>query len=122
MLRLGNILQLMLFSSHSPVSLIFREYVVHQHCILGLVTDDKSFRARENALLPLSEPIIGIDGQMLSEIPIRKGTAILLGVDACNRNKAIWGDDAMEWKPERWLSPLPDTLSKAHIPGVYSNL
>lgn len=39
-----------------------------------------------------------------------------------NRNKALWGEDADEWKPERWLLPLPKTLEDAHIPGVYSHL
>ena len=59
---------------------------------------------------------------MISEIPVPKGTDIFLGIQACNTNKALWGDDALEWKPERWLSPLPETLSQARIPGVYSNL
>ncbi|OBZ67938.1 hypothetical protein A0H81_12339 [Grifola frondosa] len=46
----------------------------------------------------------------------------MVGVMACNTSKTIWGDDAYEWKPERWLSPLPNTVSEAHIPGIYSNL
>ncbi|KAJ3478664.1 hypothetical protein NLI96_g9603 [Meripilus lineatus] len=44
------------------------------------------------------------------------------GILESNRNKAIWGEDALEWKPERWLSPLPGTIAEARIPGVYSNL
>ena len=59
---------------------------------------------------------------MITEIPIPKDTSIIIGVRACNRNKALWGEDALEFKPERWLSPLPDTVTNAHIPGVYSNL
>lgn len=59
---------------------------------------------------------------MLSEVPVPKGTPVMVAIQACNRSKALWGDDALEWKPERWLAPLPDALSKAHIPGVYSNL
>ena len=34
----------------------------------------------------------------------------------------MWGEDALEWKPERWLAPLPSTVADAKIPGVYSNL
>ena len=41
---------------------------------------------------------------------------------SCNRDPAIWGADARVWKPERWLSPLPDTVTDAKIPGVYSHL
>ncbi|KIP02463.1 hypothetical protein PHLGIDRAFT_26577 [Phlebiopsis gigantea 11061_1 CR5-6] len=81
-----------------------------------------SREALEDAVLPLSEPIQGVNGLMISEIPVPKGTDIYLGLQASNTNKALWGDDALEWKPERWLSPLPETLTQARIPGVYSNL
>ncbi|EKM59451.1 uncharacterized protein PHACADRAFT_249950 [Phanerochaete carnosa HHB-10118-sp] len=77
---------------------------------------------REDVIMPLSEPIQGVNGEMLSEIPVPKDTTILIGIRACNRNKALWGDDADEWKPERWLSSLPDALGNAHVPGVYSHL
>ena len=72
--------------------------------------------------MPLAEPIHGINGELIKEIPVPKDTAIVIGIRACNRNKALWGEDALEFKPERWLSPLPETLSNAHVPGVYSNL
>ena len=58
----------------------------------------------------------------MTELAIPKGTMFLLNLRACNTNKALWGDDALEWKPERWLKPLPETVSDAKIPGVYSNL
>lgn len=72
--------------------------------------------------MPLSEPIRGRDGKMISEVPIPKGTEIIVGTIGINCSKALWGEDASEWRPERWLSPLPDALSKARVPGVYSNL
>ena len=58
----------------------------------------------------------------MKEIPIAKGTTIYIGIRASNLDKRTWGEDALEWKPERWLNPLPDTLKDARIPGVYSNL
>ncbi|EIW55291.1 cytochrome P450 [Trametes versicolor FP-101664 SS1] len=78
--------------------------------------------AFRDTTLPLSQPMRGSDGSMLSHIPIPKGTNMLVGVRACNRNKALWGEDAEEWKPERWLAPLPKAVEDASIPGVYSNL
>lgn len=72
--------------------------------------------------MPLSEPIHGVDGQVMTEIFVPKDTPIVVAIRACNRNKAIWGDDALEWKPERWLYPLPGAVNDAHVPGVYSNL
>lgn len=59
---------------------------------------------------------------MITEIAVPKGTSIFLNTHACNGNKALWGEDAEEWKPERWLSPLPRELEEARIPGIYANL
>jgi cytochrome P450 len=28
----------------------------------------------------------------------------------------------LEYKPERWLSPLPDSVADAALPGVYSQM
>ncbi|KAI0350849.1 cytochrome P450 [Trametes cingulata] len=78
--------------------------------------------AFKDTTLPLSKPMRGADGSMIDRVPIPKGTNVLIAVQACNRNKAIWGDDAGEWKPERWLKPLPKALEDAGIPGVYSHL
>ncbi|CDO70510.1 hypothetical protein BN946_scf184569.g53 [Trametes cinnabarina] len=76
----------------------------------------------KDTVLPLSEPVRGTDGTMLTEIVVPRGTNIFVAIMAFNRNKALWGEDAHEFKPERWLKPLPDALEKAAIPGVYSHL
>nr|BAK09403.1 cytochrome P450 [Postia placenta] len=77
---------------------------------------------REDSVLPLSKPMIGVDGSVMSEVPVPEGTLIVLGVLGANTNKARWGADALEWKPERWLSPLPSTLTEAATPGVFSHI
>ena len=61
-------------------------------------------------------------GKVMTEIPIPKGTFFFLNLRACNTNKALWGEDALEWKPERWLNPLPRAVEEARIPGSYANL
>nr|BED42983.1 cytochrome P450 monooxygenase [Trametes versicolor] len=78
--------------------------------------------ALEDAVLPLSHPVRATDGTLLHEVAVPRGTNIFVSVIACNRNEALWGPDAGEWKPERWLAPLPAALESASIPGVYSNL
>ncbi|KAI0059669.1 cytochrome P450 [Artomyces pyxidatus] len=70
--------------------------------------------------VPLSQPIETSDGP-LSAIFIPQGTDIIIHTTAINRAKDIWGPDAEEWRPERFLSPLPESVAEAHIPGVYSN-
>lgn len=87
-----------------------------------LVPDDIIFSALEDAVLPLSHPVRATDGTLLHEVAVPRGTNIFVSVIACNRNEALWGPDAGEWKPERWLAPLPAALESAAIPGVYSNL
>ena len=79
-------------------------------------------RANEDIILPLSKPIIGKDGQEISEIFVPNGTRVLLSLIHSNIDPSIWGPDSEEWKPERWLAPLPNSVIEAKIPGVYSHL
>lgn len=79
-------------------------------------------RCHQDSMLPVSRPVIGVDGREMSEVFVPKGTKIFISTLASNRNAVIWGPDAYEWKPERWLSSLPDAVVNAKIPGVYSHL
>lgn len=72
--------------------------------------------------MPLSTPIRGKDGKLISDVHVPKDTHIVMALWGSNINPAIWGDDAEVWKPERFLSPLPEAVADAHIPGIYSNL
>ncbi|KAI0270686.1 cytochrome P450 [Gloeopeniophorella convolvens] len=76
---------------------------------------------RGNALLPLSTPIHDNDGREIRELFIPDNTDIYIHIHNLNRDPLIWGPDAAEWKPERWLSPLPESVAEAKIQGVYSN-
>ncbi|KAK0430809.1 cytochrome P450 [Armillaria borealis] len=77
---------------------------------------------RESAqddVLPLSEPIITSDGKSYSQIPIPKGQVVLASIYSYNRLPSVWGDDAEEWNPNRFLDGR-DT--KQTSLGVYANL
>lgn len=50
---------------------------------------------------------------------ISKGSAIIIPILALNRSKKLWGDDAFEFKPERWENP-PEAISS--IPGVWGHI
>ncbi|KAI0716854.1 cytochrome P450 [Earliella scabrosa] len=88
---------------HAPAPLRFRE-------------------ARQDTVLALSEPVRGIDGRQISQIVVPKDTPVFVNIISSNTDRELWGPDAEEWKPERWLEPLPERLHDAKIPGVYSNL
>ncbi|KAI5889790.1 cytochrome P450 [Schizophyllum commune H4-8] len=79
-------------------------------------------RAREDVVMPFSRPIVGIDGKTMNEVHVPKDTPVIIAIQNANRDPDIWGEDAKEWKPERWLQPLPDSVADAHMPGVYGNL
>ena len=72
--------------------------------------------------MPLTWPLRGKDGSLMHEVFVPKGTGVLLNLQAGNCSKALWGEDAMEWRPERWIEGLPGQLEDTRIPGVYSNL
>ena len=81
-----------------------------------------SISVQQDMILPLSSPIKGTNGQELKELLVPKGTEIFISIIGSNRNPALWGPDSEEWKPERWLKPLPQSVLEAQIPGVYSHL
>ena len=73
--------------------------------------------------MPLAFPITATDGKTeIKEIFIEKDTNVIISIIGANRSKEIWGEDAEEWKPERWLKPLPESVTKAHLPGVYASM
>jgi hypothetical protein len=76
---------------------------------------------RSDVLLPLSAPIHDVNGRKIHEVFIPENTNVFLHIWNLNRDPSIWGDDAAEWKPERWLAPLPESVEVAKIQGVYAN-
>ncbi|PCH40541.1 cytochrome P450 [Wolfiporia cocos MD-104 SS10] len=75
-----------------------------------------------DVILPLYKPAHGVDGTMITELHLNKGTEIALGIGSINTSEELWGEDALVWDPQRWLSPLPKAISEARIPGVYANM
>ncbi|KAH8107332.1 cytochrome P450, partial [Phellopilus nigrolimitatus] len=78
---------------------------------------------KRDVVVPLAFPLQPGDGKPeIREIPLKKNTTVIVSILGANRSKAIWGNDANEWKPERWLQPLPESVALAHLPGVYSQM
>ncbi|KAJ6607875.1 cytochrome P450 [Mycena sp. CBHHK59/15] len=73
--------------------------------------------------LPLSAPMQTTDGKIITAIPVPKGTPVHIAIAAANHNREIWGPDAREFKPERWLNGTARASSGKEdmkLPGVYS--
>ncbi|KAI0056906.1 cytochrome P450 [Artomyces pyxidatus] len=71
--------------------------------------------------VPLTKPLTTSQGTV-SSVVVPSGTTILISIIGVNRDPCIWGADVDEWKPERWLNALPESVGEAHVPGVYSNM
>ncbi|KAJ3912269.1 cytochrome P450 [Lentinula edodes] len=76
----------------------------------------------EDTIVPLSRPVRGVDGNEVTDIFLPRATTVIISILNANRDPELWGPDVLEWKPERWLSPLPDAIMNSKMPGVYSHL
>ncbi|KAJ7134367.1 cytochrome P450 [Mycena epipterygia] len=86
---------------YSPVTFIWRQTI-------------------KDVVVPLTYPIRStITGEETNQLLITQGTAVYLGLGAANRSTAIWGPDAAEFKPERWLD---GNSNKSKLPGGYSGM
>jgi cytochrome P450 len=65
--------------------------------------------ATEDCVLPLSTEIKTSSGTHIRELPIRKGQIIFMALAAYQRQEPLWGSDAHEFKPSRWLEGDPCT-------------
>ncbi|EKM59826.1 uncharacterized protein PHACADRAFT_206038 [Phanerochaete carnosa HHB-10118-sp] len=74
--------------------------------------------AVEDDVIPVGTPYTDRYGRVREHIEIRKGDLIFLPILALNRRKEIWGEDAHEFKPERWEN-IPEAA--AGVPGVWGN-
>ncbi|EMD32995.1 hypothetical protein CERSUDRAFT_99004 [Gelatoporia subvermispora B] len=70
-------------------------------------------------VLPLSKPITTLSGKVVQELPIPKGTRAVLSIIGHGRDKDVWGEDADQFNPERWLGRK---ASRGPNVGVFSNL
>ncbi|KAK0229081.1 cytochrome P450 [Armillaria nabsnona] len=75
--------------------------------------------AGKDDVIPLRQPFKDTRGTSHDIIPIKKGELIIIPIMAMNRDKSLWGDDAAEFRPERW-EKIPEAVNA--IPGVWSNM
>jgi hypothetical protein len=61
-------------------------------------------RTSKATTLPLQFPTRSRSGGYTSAVAIPEGTFAIISILAANRHRGMWGADANEWRPERWLS------------------
>ncbi|OCH85106.1 PAH-inducible cytochrome P450 monooxygenase PC-PAH 1 [Obba rivulosa] len=74
--------------------------------------------AERDDIIPLSKPVVSATGELVSEIPISSGQYISASICGYNRLEEVWGDDANEFNPARFLESKEGQVTV----GVFANL
>ncbi|KAI0354772.1 PAH-inducible cytochrome P450 monooxygenase PC-PAH 1 [Trametes cingulata] len=75
--------------------------------------------AGRDDVIPLAYPVTNTDGEVVDEIHVPKGTSCFISVWSYNRLPQIWGPDANEFNPNRWIEH--EKMGQTYV-GVTSNL
>lgn len=76
--------------------------------------------AMEDDVIPTSEPVKLRDGTTVDGgIRIKQGTFVHVALEGMNMLRDVWGEDAIEFKPERWNN-LPEAVKQN--PGIYGGM
>ncbi|KAL4072764.1 cytochrome P450 [Scleroderma yunnanense] len=124
----------------------YLDAVVKETLRLHPPTSLLSRTVRQDTVLPLHRPIRSRSGEVLERIPIPKDTTLIISILNANLDRDVWGEDAREWRPDRWLgieaygrdenedvfddnqngehghSKMPGAKTEMRYPGVYANM
>jgi len=75
--------------------------------------------AMHDAEIPLQKPFKDRHGVLQSTVRVSEGDLVAVPIRLLNRSTEIWGEDANEFRPERW-EDVPEA-AKA-LPSVYGHL
>ncbi|GAA6010303.1 hypothetical protein JCM11491_006257 [Sporobolomyces phaffii] len=78
--------------------------------------------AAQDDLIPLSRPIASQSdpNKTISHVPVKKGQILFIPITAVNHSKQVFGDDAGDFRPERWLGEEGDKIQGKV--GVWSSM
>ncbi|OBZ71108.1 hypothetical protein A0H81_08616 [Grifola frondosa] len=80
----------------------YLSYVVREGLRLHAPVTSTMRVATADDVIPVSSPFRDRRGRLCSAIHVRRGDIISVPIQAMNRSKAIWGEDAGVFRPERW--------------------
>jgi len=108
------------FTSEDIDNMSFTDAVVKEvlRCHAPIIEVERV--ALEDHVLPLTRPMVGRSGKVHQSLPIPKETNISVSCWGYNLNPDVWGPDAMEFRPERWLEPPSQKIQTSL--GVHANL
>ncbi|KIO26753.1 hypothetical protein M407DRAFT_74089 [Tulasnella calospora MUT 4182] len=102
-------------------ALPYLDAVVRENLRLNSAADITTRCAGKDDYIPVGTPFVDKFGIERTEIRIAAGEQIIVPISILNRDKEIWGDDADDFNPERWLGGNTHPRS-AELPGVFASL
>ncbi|KAI0267190.1 cytochrome P450 [Russula aff. rugulosa BPL654] len=75
--------------------------------------------AMHDAEIPLQRPFTDKEGVSRGTVRVSKGDLVIIPIRLLNRSTEVWGEDANEFRPERW-DDIPDAVKG--LPSVYGHL
>ncbi|KAH8813936.1 cytochrome P450 [Flagelloscypha sp. PMI_526] len=74
--------------------------------------------AAEDDIIPLSKPLKTSQGTLVDVLTIPKGSYVTVPIGALNRLPELWGPDAGQFNPDRWLNGgIGDNLRAKELQG-----
>ncbi|THU99204.1 PAH-inducible cytochrome P450 monooxygenase PC-PAH 1, partial [Dendrothele bispora CBS 962.96] len=108
-------------SSNDYDSMPYFNAVIKEALRLHSILGDVQREALNDDVIPLEFPVTTTAGEIINQIPVRKGQRIHMSLGASNRLNCVWGPDASDWNPSRFLEPGYRRVSGTSV-GVINNL
>ncbi|KAF8128179.1 cytochrome P450 [Boletus edulis] len=82
----------------------YLDAVVHETLRLHVLLGESSRMATEDDIIPLSGPVVTpFSPTPVTHVSIPRGTIVTAPIASINRSKVLWGPDAKQFKPSRWI-------------------
>ncbi|KAF8992923.1 cytochrome P450 [Cyathus striatus] len=85
-------------------SLPYLDAVVHEVLRLHPPLAEMTRSVSQDDLVPLSRGIIQANGRTMDQVLLPGGTLIMIPIHTYNSTESIWGSDAWEFNPGRWIT------------------
>ena len=106
---------------HPPVEEIIR---VVSNILFRLIYYDllTVSQAVEDDIIPLNDPIMTATSKEVKSINVARGVGVRVPIGTINKSEEVWGPDAKQFVPERWLSEEQGLTPKAKEIQGYHHL